>query len=72
MLALSREFPALDPAVIVRIATEAGARALGRPQLGTIAPGKRAAFAFARANGPLEDPLHFLVSGAARFETVFA
>lgn len=72
MVALSREFPALDPAVVVRIATEAGARALGRPQLGTIAPGMRAAFAFARANGPLQDPLHFLVSGAARFETVFA
>ncbi len=72
MVALQREFPALDPAVIVRLATEGGARALGRPHLGTIAAGKRAAFAFARADGPLDDPLRFLVSGAARFESLFA
>jgi len=72
MVALQREFPVLDPAVIVRLATEGGARALGRPQLGTIAVGKRAALAFARADGALDDPLPFLVSGAARFESRFA
>lgn len=72
MVTLQREFPALDPAVIVRLATEGGARALGRPHLGTIAVGKRASFAFARADGPLDDPLRFLVSGAARFESLFA
>ncbi len=72
MIALRAEFPALAPAVIVEIATRGGARALGRRQLGAIAPGMRAAFAFARASGALDEPLRFLVSGAARFETLYA
>lgn len=68
--ALQREFPALDPAVIVRMATVNGARALKRDDLGTIGPGKRAALAFAPAPAPLDDPLAFLVSGRARARTV--
>jgi cytosine/adenosine deaminase-related metal-dependent hydrolase len=64
--ALHREFPALEPAAIVRMATATGARALGLGDLGVIARGKRAALAFAAAPGALADPLAFLVSGDAR------
>ena len=64
--ALHREFPELEPAAIVRMATATGARALGFDDLGTLAPGKRAALAFAPAPGALDDPLDFLVSGDAR------
>ena len=46
---LHRQFPALDPAGIVRMATTDGAAALGFDDLGTLAPGKRAALAFAAA-----------------------
>jgi cytosine/adenosine deaminase-related metal-dependent hydrolase len=62
--ALHREFPALEPAAIVRMATATGARALGLGDLGVIARGKRAALAF--APGTATDPLDFLVSGEAR------
>jgi cytosine/adenosine deaminase-related metal-dependent hydrolase len=62
--ALHREFPALEPAAIVRMATATGARALGLGDLGVIARGKRAALAF--APGAATDPLDFLVSGEAR------
>jgi len=68
--ALQRQFPALDPAVIVRMATVNGARALKRDDLGTIEPGMRAALAFAPMPAPLDDPLAFLVSGRARARTV--
>jgi cytosine/adenosine deaminase-related metal-dependent hydrolase len=70
--ALRREFPALEPAAIVRMATTTGARALGLVDLGAIAPGKRAALAFAPAPGALDDPLEFLVSGDARARRVDA
>jgi cytosine/adenosine deaminase-related metal-dependent hydrolase len=63
---LHEEFPDLDPAVIVEMATAGGARALGLEDLGAIAPGKRAELAFARADPIPEDPSAFLVSGAAR------
>jgi cytosine/adenosine deaminase-related metal-dependent hydrolase len=69
---LHREFPALDPAAIVHMATGAGASALGLDGLGALAPGKRAALAFAPAAGPLDDPLAFLVSGDARARRVEA
>jgi cytosine/adenosine deaminase-related metal-dependent hydrolase len=68
--ALHREFPALEPAAIVRMATATGARALGLGDLGVIARGKRAALAFAAAPGTVADPLDFLVSGEARARRV--
>jgi cytosine/adenosine deaminase-related metal-dependent hydrolase len=70
MAALHREFPSLDPSVIVRMATLEGAAALDLPDLGTLAPGKRAALAFTRADEALSDPLAFLVSGKARLRAV--
>jgi len=70
--ALHREFPALEPAAIVRMATATGARALGLGDLGVITRGKRAALAFAGAPGALADPLDFLVSGDARARRVEA
>ncbi len=68
--ALRHEFPSLAPAAIVRMATAAGARALGLADLGSIAPGKRSALAFAPAASAIDDPLAFLVSGDARARTV--
>ena len=68
MAALQREFPELDPAVIVEMATRGGARALDLPDLGTLAAGQRAALAFAVAERAPDDPLAFLVSGEARVE----
>ena len=53
---LHRQFPALDPGAIVRMATLGGAQALGLDDLGAIAPGKRAALAFAPASGVETDP----------------
>jgi cytosine/adenosine deaminase-related metal-dependent hydrolase len=68
--ALHREFPALEPAAIVRMATATGARALGLGDLGVIERGRRAALAFAPAAGAVADPLDFLVSGDARARRV--
>jgi cytosine/adenosine deaminase-related metal-dependent hydrolase len=70
MAALHREFPSLDPAVIVRMATLEGAGALGLADLGSLAHGKTAAMAFAPAAEGLSDPLAFLVSGNARTQAV--
>jgi len=64
--ALQRTFPALDPAVIVRMATQGGAEALGLKDLGTIARGQRAALAFAPGGSDITDPLAFLTSGQAQ------
>jgi len=66
---LRRQFPDLDPAAILRMATLGGAEALGFDDLGAIAPGKRAALAFA-ADGSGADPLAVLLSGEARLEPV--
>jgi cytosine/adenosine deaminase-related metal-dependent hydrolase len=63
---LREEFPELDPAVIVEMATAGGARALGLAGLGTLAPGMRAELAFAPAGQAPSDPAAFLVSGEAR------
>jgi cytosine/adenosine deaminase-related metal-dependent hydrolase len=63
---LHEEFPDLDPAVIVEMATAGGARALGLAGLGAVAPGMRAELAFARAGRVPADPAAFLVSGEAR------
>jgi cytosine/adenosine deaminase-related metal-dependent hydrolase len=68
---LHREFPSVDPAVLVRMATLGGARGLGLSELGTIEPGKHAALAYAPAQDTPDDPMDFLVSGA-RVEPVAA
>jgi cytosine/adenosine deaminase-related metal-dependent hydrolase len=72
VVALHRQVPALDPAVIIRLATSGGARALGFTDLGSIEPGRRAAFAFAPVPQGLRDPLAYLVSGEARLSRVAA
>ncbi len=69
---LRRSFPDLDPAAIVRMATLGGAEALGFDDLGAIAPGKRAALAFAAGVGPEADPHEFLLSGDACLRPVEA
>jgi cytosine/adenosine deaminase-related metal-dependent hydrolase len=71
-VALARRFPGLDPVAIVRMATLGGAEALGFGDLGAIAPGKRAALAFAAAGAPPADPHRFLLSGDARLRPVEA
>jgi len=67
---LHEEFPEVDPAAIVQMATLGGARALGLEGLGAIAPGMRAALAFARVERVPGDAAAFLVSGEARLERV--
>ena len=69
---LRLQFPGLDPAAIVRMATLGGAEALGFDDLGALAPGKRAALAFAAAGTPPGDPHGFLLSGEARLQPVEA
>jgi cytosine/adenosine deaminase-related metal-dependent hydrolase len=54
------------------MATAGGACALGLDELGSIAPGKRAALAFAAAREAPGDPCEWLLSGAARLEPVAA
>jgi aminodeoxyfutalosine deaminase len=70
--ALRREFPSLAAAAIVEMATAGGATALGLGDLGSMAPGKRAALAFAPASREPSDPYEFLVSGEARASRVEA
>jgi aminodeoxyfutalosine deaminase len=69
---LSRQFPDLDPAAVVRMATAGGAAALGFADLGALAPGRRAALAFAPADAPPPEPHRHLLSGAARLSRVVA
>lgn len=64
--ALRRAVPTLGAETLVRMATEAGARALGLDDLGTIAPGKRAQLVHASAYTAPGNPFDFLVSGEAR------
>jgi cytosine/adenosine deaminase-related metal-dependent hydrolase len=63
---LARQFPTLAPAALVRMATAGGAEALGFDDLGTLAPGRRAALAFVPTPDEPEDPCAHLVSGTAR------
>jgi cytosine/adenosine deaminase-related metal-dependent hydrolase len=70
VLALHRAFPSLEPEWLVRTATRGGAEALGFDDLGRIAPGTEAAFAFAEGPASLSDPLAFLLSGEARLRGV--
>jgi cytosine/adenosine deaminase-related metal-dependent hydrolase len=69
---LHQQFPDLDPAAILRMATLGGAEALGLPDLGAIVPGRRAALAFAPSAKPPEDPHRYLLSGEARLERIDA
>jgi cytosine/adenosine deaminase-related metal-dependent hydrolase len=67
---LARQFPALEPAAVVRMATAGGAEALGLADLGTLAPGRTAALAFAAAEAPPNDPCAYLLSGEASLRRV--
>jgi cytosine/adenosine deaminase-related metal-dependent hydrolase len=67
---LTQQFPTLDPAAVLRMATAGGAAALGLDDLGTIAPGQRAALAFAAATSPPADPHAYVLSGSARLRRV--
>jgi len=69
-VALARQFPELEPAAILRMATLGGAEALGFAGLGAIAPGASAALAYAPAASRPSDPAAFLLSGEARLERV--
>ena len=69
---LHRAYPKVEPARLVRLATEGGAEALGMPDLGALAPGTAAARAAAPAPRGLSDPCAFLVSGEARLRPVAA
>ena len=67
---VSRQFPSLPKAEIVRMATRGGAEALGLDDLGALAPGMAATLAFAPAARVPNDPCAFLLSGEARLERV--
>ena len=67
---LRRQFPSSRSRRLVAMATVGGARALGLDALGSIAPGKRAALAFAPGSGTEGDPHEFLLSGEARLQPV--
>jgi cytosine/adenosine deaminase-related metal-dependent hydrolase len=69
---LHRAYPDVEPAALVHMATSGGARALGLAELGSLAPGKRAAtLACTEARG-VRDPYAFLVSGEAHLRRVAA
>lgn len=67
---LREQFPELAPAVILRMATLGGAEALGLSELGAIAPGRRAAFAYAPAPVAPREPEAYLLSGQVRLARV--
>lgn len=72
VVALHRAFPRVGASMLVRMATANGARALGMPEIGGIAPGMAAALAYASADHALSDPEGFVVSGDARLRTIAA
>jgi cytosine/adenosine deaminase-related metal-dependent hydrolase len=65
MRELRREHPTVPAHAIVRMATAAGAEALGFSELGAIVPGRAACFAFAAASRVPADPEAFVVSDEA-------
>jgi cytosine/adenosine deaminase-related metal-dependent hydrolase len=67
---LHRQFPGVDPATIVRMATAGGAAALGRDDLGALAPGRRAALAYAPAAAAPAEPYAYLLSGESQLQPV--
>jgi cytosine/adenosine deaminase-related metal-dependent hydrolase len=66
MALLQSQFPELAPEVIVHMATQGGAQALGLAELGAIEPGRSADLAFVPASESPADPLRFLTSGTAQ------
>jgi cytosine/adenosine deaminase-related metal-dependent hydrolase len=66
MALLQAQFPDLDPAVIVRMATAGGAAALGLEGFGVIEAGASADLAFVPASSRPPDPCRFLTSGSAQ------
>lgn len=60
---LRNAFPGVEPRDFVTMATTGGALALGLSDLGTIAPGKRAALAYAPADRVPADPWTHVVDG---------
>jgi len=70
MHALREAFPDLPASAIVEMATRGGARALGFPDLGSIAAGQTAALAYADVEDAGGDPLERLVSGRARIRAL--
>jgi cytosine/adenosine deaminase-related metal-dependent hydrolase len=65
MALLQAQFPDLDPAAIVHMATAGGAQALGLEGLGAIESGASADLAFAPAAASPPEPCRFLTSGGA-------
>src|SRR5262249_528608 len=65
VLALHRAVPALEGRWLVHMATRAGAEALGFDDLGWMAPGARATFAFFEGPASIPGPHAFLLSGDA-------
>jgi cytosine/adenosine deaminase-related metal-dependent hydrolase len=72
MTLVHRSFPDLPLGQVIRMATMAGASVLGFPDLGTLARGKAATFAFAKADKAPADPEAFVVGGAAALRRLVA
>ena len=70
VVALHRAFPSVAPGTLLRMATANGARALGMPDLGAIAPGMTAALAYAPSARLVPDPEAYVLSGQARLRTI--
>ena len=70
MAEVHRTFPELAPRTILRMATATGAAALRIPDMGVLAPGRRAALAFAPGPVPGDDPERFVVSGEGALRRV--
>lgn len=68
--ALQHAFPDIAPRVFVEMATAGGAGALDLRDLGTLAPGKRAALAYAEAPSTPDDPYAFLLAPGVRLRPV--
>jgi cytosine/adenosine deaminase-related metal-dependent hydrolase len=66
MALLQAQFPDLDPAAIVRMATAGGAAALGIEGFGVIEAGASADLAFVPASSSPPDAYRFLTSGRAQ------
>jgi aminodeoxyfutalosine deaminase len=70
MLAIRREFPDVEPALILWMATEGGALALGLGQLGALTAGRRPEMLMFRTQGPPPDPWAVVMGGDVRPERV--
>jgi cytosine/adenosine deaminase-related metal-dependent hydrolase len=66
VLALRESVPGISPTTLLRMATSSGAEALGLRDLGTLAPGKRAEFAFVPLESDEGDPSLLALSGRPR------